>query len=136
MTTPAEVVNISSLTLEDAVSVVEIACALGQDIPAPEGTVVWQVRVEVRPDKIVRPEIAIPVGTYGSLAAAERGLRNWIFGEWARNKRSRGKEQLPELADADDTVVIEKYFDKYQSRRYVIERAIVTAVPEPVVIPD
>jgi hypothetical protein len=118
MTTPEEVANISSLTLDDAASVVEIACALGQDVPAPEGTVVWQVRVDVRPDKTIRSELTIPVGIYGSFAAAERGLRNWIFCEWASNERSKGKEQLSELADADDTVVIKKYFDKYQSRRH------------------
>lgn len=130
MTSNAVTRNDSGVSLEEAVEAITVACALGQEIPAPPGTCVWNAAVKI---KVSEPGEAVTfIGTYPTRTAAERAVRNWIMGKWSE-KRKILRSDLREYLSVPrtDKEIITCYFDAYQNWQLLLEKVALASVEEP-----
>ncbi len=121
---------IDSVTLEDARSVIEVACALGDRIPVISGMTGWIVQHDRLPNSSGPPDF---IGVYATREAAERGFRNHLVAYWTdpRYFRMRPPRRL-EVNTATDGEVIDAYFGMFVSEVYSITEIQVTGkLPDP-----
>lgn len=130
--------------VRNAVEAIEIACALGQDIPAPTGTSLWRVAVAVNHSAGgtgVESSEVIHIGVYATLPAAQRALRNWVVQQWNEGlEKSSGVldgvvaqrkfEEYLNVPPTDESIIAH-YFTKYQRRQEIVERITVEGTLPP-----
>ena len=131
----------------DALKAVDIAIALGAEIPAPVKSFVHIAKVEIVDEDDGRNNYGYIVGAYQSNEDAEAGLVGWVLERWTdaerapfydlwdRNQNEDEDEDLDYddlekiyIREHTDKEILKAYFNAF-SDSYEIEKVYVKSVP-------
>ena len=129
----------------DALRALEVAIALGAEIPAPVKSFVYLATVAVIDEDDGRNDYTDTIGVYQSEVAAKIGLVGWILDRWSQSERAPWNDDLEfsaaddeydlgeknYLASKTDDEILQDYFsdspDSYNITKFIIQGETVRA---------